>query len=254
MIKISTYEELDNWLKKYHYFEEEYVLKIDMNPLTITIGIVNKGTFEANTEKEILSFDITPINVLTYDCKPDFKQSEDNIIESIDPIEVYEGVGLEIFGPPLLTLIAESFAISENGITKSTFKPWVNKGSVSVKAPMEEIPKPDFWQHEFKKLGFDIVFRCYAGEAESLPKIPSNYAGFFLQLENRVNTTKQGIFIQGCSEGKKEVSMSFQQFDPDLDSLWTALAIILASIPDVTISSGNCKFTGAEWKHQLATL
>jgi hypothetical protein len=254
MIIIKTYDELDNWLEKYNYFEDGHVLKIDMNPFVITIGVLISGTYEANTEKEILSFEITPINVSSCNYTPDFEPSDDHYIESIEPVEAYGGVGLQILGPPLLTLIAESFTIFENATIKSIFKPWISRRDIFVQAPMEKIPKPEFWQEEFKKLGYDIVFRYYAGESKPLQQLYSNYVGFFFQLENRVNTTNQGIFIRYCSIEKQEVSMSFQQCDPDLDSLWTALTTILASIPEVKISCGNCKFTGAEWKRMLARL
>lgn len=254
MIFIKTYEELNNWLEEYNYFEDGHVLKIATNPLVITIGMLISGNFAANTEKEIINFDIIPINVSSCNYTPDFVLSEDLYIESIEPVEACEGVGLQIFGPPVLTLIAESFTISENDIIKSVFKPWISRGNIAIQAPMEEIPKPDFWQEEFKKLDYDIVFRYYAGESKPHQLLPSNYGGFFFQLENRINTTNQGIFIPYCSIENGQVSMSFQQCDPDLDSLWTALTIILANIPDVKISCGNCKFTGAEWKQKFASL
>lgn len=247
MISIKTNEELDCWLKKYHYFEDGYVLKMDVNPFVITIGLIN-GSFEANTKKEIVSFEITPINVYLCDYRPSFEPSEDHCIEWIEPVDVDRGVGMQIFRPPVLTLKAESFIISENEVIKGVFKPYLSRQDISAKAPMEEIPTPDFWQQEFKKLGYDIVFRCYGGESKPLKQLPLNYGGFFFQLESRVTTTSQGIFIGGCSLKKHEVFMCFQQCDSNLDSLWTALAIILANIPDVTISCGNCKFTGTEWK------
>ena len=168
MILVKTYEELDNWLRKYHYFEEGHVLKIDMNRFVITIGMLISGNYEANTEKEILSFEITPINIFSCDYTPDFELPDDHYIESIEPIEADGGVGLKIFGPPIFTLIAESFTISENDIIKSIFKPWISKRDIYMQAPMVEIPKPGFWQQKFKKLDYDIVFRFYAGESKPL--------------------------------------------------------------------------------------
>jgi len=247
MILIQTYEDLDNWLKKYSYFEEGHVLEIDTNRFVIKIGILISGNAEANTEKEILSFEISSINALSCDYKPDFEIGDDRSIEIIEPVEVNGGIGLQITGPPMFTLTAESFIISEKEIIKSLYLPWMSKGNIAFQALMEKIPEPDFWQKEFKKLGYDILFRYFAGEGKPLQKL-SNYAGYFFQLENRVATTKQGIFIESCSLKMRQVSMSFSQHDPELDSLWTALTIILASIPDVKISCGNCKFTGAEWK------
>ena len=250
MILIKTYEELDSWLEKYSYFEEGHVLKIDTNRFVITIGMLISGNYEANTKKEILSFEITPVNASSCDYKPDFELSDDHYIEFIEPVEVYGGIGLKFSGPPIFTLIAESFTISQNDTIKSFFKPWMSKRDIYMRAPMEEIPKPDFWQQEFKKLGYDIVFRYYAGESKPLQQL-SNYAGFFFQLKNRLKTNKQGIFIQYCSIKEQVVSIGFQLCDPDLDPLWTALTNILVNIPDVMISCGNCKFSGDKWKQRL---
>lgn len=246
MTLIKTYEELDDWLKKYHCFEDGHVLEIDMNTLAITVGLTISGTYRANTEQETLNFEITPTKVSSYSCAPNFVTGNDHCIDSIEPVEVDEGVGLQITDPRII-LIAESFTISEGKTIKSIVKPHISRRDIYMRAPMEEIPKPDFWQQEFKKLGYDIAFRYYAGESKPLQKLPSNYVGYFFQLENRVNTTKHGIFIAGCARGDKGISMSFEQDDEELDSLWTALTIILARIPDVTIYCGNCKFTGPEW-------
>ncbi len=252
MILIKTYEDLDRWLNEYSYFEEGHVLKIDMNPLVITIGMLIKGSYEANTEKEILCFKITPANVSSFDYPPNFEPSDNHYIESIEPLEVDRGFGLQINGPPTLTLRAESFTISDSEILKSIFKPWLSRNEISLQVTMKEIPKPQFWKQEFKKLGYDIVFRCYGGESEPIEKVPyPNYFGYFFQLENRVSATNDGIFIQTCSMNNYDVLMSFRQCDVDLDLLWSALKHILADIKDVKISCGNCKFTGEEWKHNF---
>lgn len=182
----------------------------------------------------------------SYSCSPNFVPADDHCIESIEPIEVDGGFGLQITDPRI-TLIAKSFSISEGKTIKSIVKPRISRRDISMRAPMAEIPKPDFWQQEFKKLGFDIVFRCFAGESKPLQKLPSNYVGYFFQLENRVKIDNHGIFIRDCSIGEKGIAMCFEQDDEELESLWTALTIILARIPDVTIYCGNCKFTGAEW-------
>ncbi|MBA3603294.1 MAG: hypothetical protein H0W50_06570 [Parachlamydiaceae bacterium] len=131
MILIKTYEELDRWLEEYNYFEDGHVLKIDMNPLVITIGMLIRGTYEANTEKENLSFKITPGDVFAFDYSPSFEPSDNHYIESIEPLEVYRGIGLQFIGPPTLTLTAESFSISDSEIIKSIFEPWVSRNEIS---------------------------------------------------------------------------------------------------------------------------
>lgn len=208
------------------------------------------GTYEANTEKEILCFKIIPENIFSCEYPSDFKPSENHYIESIEPLEVNQGVGLQIFGPPTLILNAQSFTISDRGIIKSIFKPWLNPKHISLQVPMNEIPKPIFWKDKFKELGYDIIFRYYSGESKPLHEIPyPNYIGYFFQLESRLNINKEGILINYCSIKNNELYMSFQQNDNALDLLWAALMTILADLPGIKISCGNCKFTGDEWKY-----
>lgn len=248
MVTIKTREELDNWLDKYNHFEDEYVLKIDKDPFVLTLGILISGTSEAYTEEEIKSFEITPVNIFTCDYQNDFDSSSKSCIESIEIVEGdCEGVGFHISGPPYFTLIAESFTIIENETIKSIVEPWISRQDIYIEVPIKTIPKPEYFKQEFKKLGFDIVFRYYGGESKSFDVIPPDYEGFFIQLEDRLNTITGGIFIRHCTK----YSMYFQQCDAELDSLWTALTMILANLPDVKISCGNCKFTGEEWKQKF---
>ena len=163
MILIKTYEELNNWLREYNYFEDGHVLKFHMNPFAINIGILISGNYEAYTEKEILCFKITPENIFFCEYSPDFKPSDDHYIETIEPLEFNRGVSLQIFGPPTLTLNAESLTISDPEIIKSTFKPWLNPKHIWLEVPMKKFQNQIFGKKNSKNkamtlsLGFILV-------------------------------------------------------------------------------------------------
>lgn len=252
MILIKNDQELNDWLKEYNYFEDGHVLKLEKDPFALTIGILTSGNYEAYTNKEILCFKIVPKNIFSCEYPPDFKPSDDHYIEAIESLEVSRGVGLQVFGPPTLTVKAETFIISDREIIKSTFKPWLNPKHIWIKFPMKEIPKPNFWKEKFKDQGHDIIFRFYSGESKPSQLLPyPNYSGYFFQLEDRLGISKEGILIDNCAIKDCEVFMGFRKCDEGLDLIWKALATILSDIPDIKISCGNCKFTGEEWKRNI---
>lgn len=250
---IKSYYELDQWLESLNYFEDGYLLRIDHDPFAIVIGIMISGRYVANSPKEIFSFKIQPKNVMLWDyARDDFVPSEHHIIESIEPLEAENGIALEFFLPPMVTLIAESLTISEEGIIKSIVKPWLGPKEFFVHTQLSEIPRPHFWKQKFQEFEYNIVFRYFAGEGKQPEETPyPNYIGYFIQLAEKVSTTKQGIFVSYVGIKDNMVSMGFQLYDDDLHQLWILLAKIVADFPKVQISCGNCKLTGEEWKQIL---
>lgn len=250
---ITTYDKLNQWLEENDYFEDGHILRIEDHPLAITVGYTIKGNYKANTEKHIRSFTIAPNKILQWnDSLYDLVPSDVGVIESIEPLEVESGIGLQFFMPTLATLVAESFNISEPEIIKTTFKPWVNTEHVFATAPMDEIPKPIFWKQKLQEKGYDIVFRYYAGESKQIEQIPyPDYTGYFIQLADKVGDTQEGILIEYLSIENHEVSISFKKMDENLAHVWMNLTAILADIPKVKINCGNCEFTGDEWKQFL---
>lgn len=250
---IRNYKELNHWLEKNNYFEDGQILQIDLNPLVITIGYMIEGNYVANTEKSILSFKITPHNILEWtfsfkDCIP----SEDCYIECITALEVDKCVALELMLPPSLLLVAESLTISDSEIVKTTFKPWISPTYISVKAPIIFIPRPDFWIEKLQNLGHDVKFRYFSGEGKQPEQIPyPNYSGYFIQLTDNIRDSQMGIFIESLLIQNDIVIMSFSNRDRSLDNVWTSMSVVLADLPHVEISCGNCKFTGEEWKQLL---
>ena len=119
---IKSFDQLDQWLEENDYFEEGYVLKVEKSPLAITVGYLISGNYEAHTEKQILSFTITPSKIREWNNPQNFVPSEDHIIERIEALEFDHGkggIGLQFLVPPLFTLVAESFTISDPEIIKT---------------------------------------------------------------------------------------------------------------------------------------
>lgn len=245
---ITTFSELDQWLEENNYFEDGHILQINLDPLAITVGYNIKGNFQAHSEREILPFKITPNKIMKWEPSEHLVPSEDHYIEGIEPLDMDPGIGLQFLVPPLTILVAESLTVEDLPIIKTTFKPWLSTHSIFAKAPLHEIPKPAFWQQRLKEAGYEVVFRYYAGEGKRPEELPLNYTGYFIQLAERIDETQEGIFIEFMSLENQEVSLGFSRRDPTLDSVWLSLTAIVADIPDVIISCGNCKFSGGEWK------
>lgn len=253
-----SYEEIDSWLSENWYCEEWFILHVELDPLTITIGYTSEGNYAAYSERHIRSFKIIPSRVFYLSNDPEqFIHSEEISIESIEPLNVEKRVGIEIyfFAFPAFRLVADSFAIIEQEVIKTTFEPWLSDRNIFVEAPLEAVPILSFWKERFKEYGFDILFRFYGGKGMQPEELPyPDYSGYFIQLADRIKETDQGLFISSVSQKDRVVSMHFEKEDAHLNELWTVLTKILSDIPQVKLKSGNCEFSANEWKDYLRGL
>ena len=253
MTTYHTYGEIDQWLAENFYFEDGHILHIETDPLAITIGYNIKGNLTAYSERHIRSFKLRPSTILEWTYPKSLIPSEDHYIGSIEPLEVQIGVGIEFFDSPNFRLVADSFDIMEQIVIKTIFKPWLSDSEIFAEIILDAIPTPAFWKQRFSEFGYDILFRCYGGEGAQPEKVPyPGYSGYFIQLRERIKETKQGLFISSISQKNGIVSLLFQNHDSHLGELWTILIKILSDFPHIKIKSGNCEFTGNEWKNFLA--
>lgn len=251
---IHTFEELDSWLSDNFYFEDGHVLAIQEDPLEITVGYNVKGNFKANSERHILSFKITPSNIIEWNTnKLEIYVGDDNYIECIEPGEVENGVCLEFSAFQWFRLVAESIVIEEQELIKTTFEPWVSDSEMYLTCDLSEIPRTEFWKEELVKYGHDILFRYYAGDERQATQVPyPDYQGYYIQLANRISTTQEGIFLKHLKIENDQLSLSFENKDEALNHVWEDLTRVMADFPNVKISSGNCEFTGGEWRQYLS--
>lgn len=251
-MKIQTSKELYKWLEDNHFFEDGHILKIETNPVRIVVGYNIEGNYEANSERKIQTFTLQPDNIKerTFPDNGDFIPSYDNYIEGIAPIDALPNIGLE-FSTPLTTfrLVAGSFTITRNEVITTTFKPWVSESEIFVESSMTDIPKPEYWVEKLKERGHLIVFRYFGSEEKMPDKLPyPDYSGYYIQTRDRLDKTNKGIFIEHLAKKEKSISLHFKNKDKELKPIWNDLTIILSEMPDATITSGNCKFSGREWR------
>lgn len=250
---INTFNDLDKWLSDNFYFDDGHVLTINENPLEIIVGYNVKANYKANSERHILPFKIIPskINEWTFD-KHAVNTGEDNYIECIEPIKVENGICLEFSTPATFRLIADSLVIEEQELIKTTFKPRTSETEIYLTSDLSEIPRPEFWKDKLNKFGHNILFRYYAGDERRPEQVPyPDYQGYFIQLADRINSTKEGVFLKYLKIENGKLGLSFENKDEELKKVWDDLTSILADFPNAKIKSGNCEFTGSKWKQYL---
>jgi len=233
-----------------NFFEDGHVLKVEMSPLRIQVGYDVGGNYEANSERIIKTFTLQPdqIKEWTFPSDGEFIPSADHYIESIEPIDVFPGIGLEFSTPLTFRLVTNSITIIESGIIKTIFKPWVSDNEIFVTSSLVDIPRPEYWKDKLSSLGHEIVFRYYGSEVKLPGNLPyPDYSGYYIQVENRVDKNPEGIFIKHISKNGKSISLHFQNKDKQLESIWIDLTRVLSELQDAKVSSGNCKFDGDEW-------
>ncbi|QQS35007.1 MAG: metallophosphoesterase [Ignavibacteriales bacterium] len=228
-------------------------MSVRENPLEIIVGYNVNANYKANSERHILPFKIIPSKIYewTYD-KAMTSVGDKNYIESIEVIEVENGICLEFSTPVTIRLVTDSLVIEELELIKTTFKPWTSETEIYLTSDFSEIPRPEFWKENLSKYGHNILFRYYAGDERQPEQVPyPDYQGYYIQLADRIKSTQEGIFINYLKLKNAKLSLSFENKDEDLKDVWNDLTSILADFPNAKIYSGNCEFTGIEWKKYL---
>jgi hypothetical protein len=250
---INTFNELDKWLSDNSYFEDGHVLTVNENQVEIVVGYNVKANYKANSERHILSFKLIPSKIIQWTFDRELiNVGDSNYIEGIDAIETDKGICLEFTTPATFRLVTDRLEVVEQELIKTTFKPSTSETNIFLTAVLNEIPRPEFWKEELNKYGHQILFRYYAGEEKQPEQIPyPDYQGYYIQLVDKIKTTEEGIFLKHLKVENGVLSLSFQNKDEHLKHVWNNLTLILADLPNVKIQSGNCEFTGANWKQYL---
>jgi len=254
IMTIETTTDLTKWLEDNHFFEDGHILKIENNPLKIVVGYNITGSYEAHSERRIQTFTLEPdkIKEWTLPENAGFIPSDDIYIEGIAPIDVLPNIGLEFSTPLTFRLVAGSIRITHNEIITTTFKPWVSESEIFVESSITVIPRPQYWVDKLKERGHVVVLRYFGSEEKMPDKLPyPDYSGYYIQTRNRLDKTNKGIFIEHLTKKEKSISLHFQNSDKEFKSIWNDLTLILSEMPDATIRSGNCKFSGREWREHL---
>lgn len=116
---VHTFNDLDKWLSDNFYFEDGHVLASNEDSLEITIGYHIKANYRANSERHISPFKIIPSKIIkwSFDNKV-VNVGDDNYIESIEAIEVENGICLEFSTHATIRLVADSLVIEERELIK----------------------------------------------------------------------------------------------------------------------------------------
>jgi len=246
--------EFETWLSEYNFLEDAYILAVDKEPLTVTIGCIISGNYRANSERQILPFSLQPEVIVAWDFDQKVPSiPNDYYVYGIQALQVADGIRLDFGDPADFSLVANRIKVTQLPVVIDTFRPWTSDREFYVTANLIEIPTPGFWLEQFKKRGEDISYRYIYGERKALAEIPyPDYSGYFFQLTARIAGTADGIFIKFLSLKDQRFSVSFELWDKDLNSQFMILQQIVGEFKDVEIDCGNCIFSGPEWIQYLA--
>jgi len=250
---VHTHTELANWVADNSHFEDGHIIAIKENPLEILVGYNVTGNYKANSEREIVSFKLTPSKIIEWTFnKENFTPADDNYIEGIDAIENEKGICLEFSAPAVFRLTTDCLTIEEQEVIKSTFKAWVSEREIFSTASLQDIPKPEYWKEKLSEYGHNILFRYYGGAERQPEAVPyPDYQGYYVQLADRIASTQEGIFLKHLAKRNDKINFCFEFKDEKLRNVWDDITRIIADFPNARIYCGNCEFTGTEWKQFL---
>jgi len=252
-MKIDNYIELTDWLAENDYFDDGHIFEINENPLEIIVGSVIEGNYNANTTKKIQTYKIHPVEIITWTFdETQTAIGEENYIEYIDAISYEDKVCLEFITTKYFRLEAKSLIIEKGELIESTFKPWLSETEIFATVGLKEIPQPSFWKEKLGEYGHNVSFRYFSGEVKQIEDVPyPDYQGYYLQLNNRIQISSEGIFFMHLDFENENLSLNIENKDQELSEVWHDLNTIIADLPNARINSGNCEFSGDEWKQIL---
>lgn len=159
---------------------------------------------------------------------------------------------LGVFNTGGFRLSANNLIIEEQELIRTAFKPWASEKELFLTADLSEIPKPEFWKKQLANYGHNISFRYYGSEEKTTEQVPyPDYQGYYIQLSNRIEPTKEGIFLKHLKVESGQLHLNFENKDDELKNVWDHLTLILSNLPNAKINSGNCEFNGPQWKQFL---
>lgn len=252
-MRIDNYIDLSDWLAENDNFADGNIIEINENPLEIIVGLDIEGSYKANTKKKIQTYNIFPTEIICWTF--DGTQTaigEDYCIESIEAISYKEKVCLEFITTEYFRLEAKSLIIEKGKIIETTYKPWISDSNIFATVRLKVVPQPSFWTEKLREYGYNVSFRYFSGEAKQLEDVPyPDYQGYYLQLNNRIQISNEGIFFMHLHLENENLSLNIENKDKELSEVWYVLNKIIADLPNAQINSGNCEYTGEEWKQIL---
>jgi hypothetical protein len=245
---IRNENELDNWLDKNFGFEDGYIselVMVDEVTVKLRMGYQIEGSYVAGTPKLLKEYLIVAKGVK--DFNDNYKVNPDHCMEGVFQIKTINGIGIELDAPEIIHLYCDELYIEEPIYVKVNTKAWISDHDLNAKVPKIEIPKPIFWLEELEKRGFDVSWRYGGSDIKLAEQVPyPDYSGWFIQETNKIKNTQFGVFIRHIRLDKEGFYISIERHEVAVD-LWDGIIRIIAELPDVEISIGNCILTGAQW-------
>lgn len=253
---IKTSDELAAWLEEHHWFEERYLLNlraddVDGQPTTISVEIGDPiaGSYWANSEVTLRVFVLTACGLKAWRLpeQPDF--GFDTMLQSVEAEAVDEGVRILIDDDVMVH--CAQLQVTQRPDRKEIVPAQPDDTAFYATTENQQLPTPSDWVEWFGDHGEKVVWRIH-GEPARLPEqVPeADYEGWFLQRENVVSATKQGLFFFHCRTRGSGFFLSVQK-DEASEGLWTAMQRIVGGFPQVEVQCGNCRFSGQEWLKQI---
>jgi hypothetical protein len=212
----------------------------------IRIGYQERGTYEAGTPKTLKEYTLTASGIRLWTFTNHTNFVPEHCIEGVDILDNELGIQFDV--PEIVKLACQEITVDGPRLIETVTKPWVSKRETFFESNLDMIPSPADWINWLREEGLDVVWRFGGSEAQPLDKVPyPDYSGWFLQLRERISQSEFGVFIRHLALKNGILRLGIQMYDPDSLQLWYAVNKTLSKLPQTTVRSGNCTFSGQEW-------
>jgi hypothetical protein len=252
---VKNNAELERWLDEHTWFEDAFAIRVDPDPsaanapdsIRLVLGEQVEGGYVAGTERGIQDYVLTAAEIRRSTLGPDLVFAPGNCCQGIEVVTTSEGVGFRIDVPGTLEIVCGSLLIEAQAQRREQVPPWISDREFGATVPGIAVPAPAQWVAWFRKVGAEVCWRMYGGEAREGPGDPSNYEGWYLQEPSAIRGTAGGVFFFACREREGALVLQWQRGEVS-DALWKASQQVIALLEPAEAWCGNCQFSAEEWR------
>ncbi len=260
IVIIGSREQLDAWIRDNYWLHDASAVWIEPLPgdtlpsaISLTLQFQVAGGYIAGEQRTIRTVELAAQKVHAYELCGTYHP--EHCAEGVNSFDTDIGIGFEIDVPGLLRIAASCFEVKSTVDVNEAVPEWLSDRSFTVFLSDGLLPTPHDWLNDFQRLGYDVVWRYYAGDDRSPEAVPrAEYSGWFVQKRTRLAAHTGGIFFGHCKRHEGGHSLTIEKNDPQCNDLWQAAGNILSLIEGVQIHCGNATVSAEALREHLAMI
>lgn len=259
-MKIDTAQAFGSWLSENFWLHDAVVDALEPLPdpagrestpasVRLLLSMQIGGSYRAGQERRIRQLEIIARGVSQYSLSDGGSFTAGHRSEGAAVFLSAHPIALKLDVPGVLRLACEVLEVAQTERAELV-PPWLSPREFSASA-RGHLPTPAQWTGFFTALGLPVTWRYYAGPSTEASHVPDDYAGWFMQMSERVSATTGGLFIRTAEQRGSAFVVTAENHDEEMADLWVVAGTMLGAFAHARISCGNVELPGDQWTAHL---